>query len=328
MQVYINETYFSKLETLFTESAKDIRSQKPGTIKNIFELLLALPVNINISDNEREEYAKAIFQKKQFTSFKDVIISKALKNQRLFNADVDNNINDYKGYYFYDIENIERLDLQYGVILKDKNYKGDDFFLDCNMPHEPIEGGFDITTLNSPPANALLIIDKYIFGTPFNIKLTNLIEFIKFINRYNRETLQIPFHLTILSSYAHKGKAICTPSNISAALERLSTISNLQVQIFVGNDEHDRLYFTNYTMGNIGNPLTGNHTVFNQKFLGCGLTEQDIRKNYNQFQDALRQCKTLIDGIPTKIGIQQTRWQNADFKNRLFNDLNPQKNTS
>ncbi len=186
MQVHINETYFSKLETLFTESARDITAQIPGTIKNIFELLLALPVNINISDNEIEEYVKANSQKK-FTSFKDVIISNALKNQRLFNADVDNakKINDYKGYYFYDIENIERLDLQYGVILKDKNYKGDDFFLDCNMPHEPIQGGFDITTLNSPPANALLIIDKYIFGQPFIIKLNNLIEFIKFINRYN-----------------------------------------------------------------------------------------------------------------------------------------------
>jgi hypothetical protein len=317
MEVYVTEKYFDIFESLLVKAAKDILSNTPTNINCIFQLLSSLPLKVNISDTEREKY-QAILGNKQYTTFKDRIISYAIKNQRLYNDEYDyTSINNFNAYYFLDIDDTENPGLKNGIVVKDKTFDGTDFYADCTVTHQEIAGDFNLLVNNIPPTNAMLIIDKYIFGHPFVTKLERLISF---LNLYKKQELSIPFHLTILCSYQNGRQTVCTPAQIQAAFERLSEIENLYFQIIIDDNipQDDRLIFTNYTKGNIGHPFDNRETVFNQKFLGFENSAEKITKNYKVFVDNLKKWKTFINGVPKQMGAITMKYANNEFINRLF----------
>lgn len=83
MENYISRDYFSKIEALLAIAKNDILTNKASNKNALFQLLSALPLHINLNDLEIESYAKTWIGNKNYTSFKDIIISNALKNQQL-----------------------------------------------------------------------------------------------------------------------------------------------------------------------------------------------------------------------------------------------------
>ncbi len=321
MRVYISKDYFDIIETLLNDAAKDILTMKPTNLNCIFQLLSALPLKIDISDTEMKKYAKSIFKNSQYVSFKDRIIANAIKNQNLINGHFDNIIDQYNAYYFIPVDNNHNIGLEKGVILKDQNYDGNDFYANCNVTDEIISDDLTIIQNNIPPTNAMLIIDRYVFGHQFATKLPNLISF---VNLYNSNMLSIPFHLTIVCSYELNGKFICSPLLVEQALNSLNEIPNINVEIYIQDNlrEKDRLIFTNYTKGNIGHPFTDETTVFNQKFLGCDISPERIKINYKNYKKSLLKWENLINQIPEHNGLLRTKWSNRQFSNRIFDNLN------
>lgn len=315
MVSYIAQDYFEKIEKLLIDAKNDILTNKPSNINILFQLLSALPIATNIEEQEVKKYAKGIFGNKNYTSFRDRIISNAIKNQRLKICHTPENIENYNAFYFFNNEAGNQIGNSNGIAVKDRAYDGSDFFNDCTVVNLPIENNWQAIAGSIPPCNAMLIIDKYIFGHPFEEKLRSLKSFIEM---YKAHT-QIKFHLSILFSQENYG-TICTPDQIEKAFNELRSISNLELQLFSDNKipTKDRLFFTNYCSGNIGHPHDKGQTRFNQLFLGREDRKDKIRRNYNIYMEELKSWHSFIQRIPDRIGQIKTKWMSSDFTNRIF----------
>lgn len=113
-----------------------------------------------------------------------------------------------------------------------------------HLTDEPIDDDWEPVKYSIPPVNAMLIIDSYIFGNPFEKKLKSLIEFVKLY----KGNLSIPFHLTILFTLAQGNHHL-----VKKAFQLLSDIGNIEIQLLADKNlpTSDRLIFTNYTSGDI-----------------------------------------------------------------------------
>ena len=203
--------------------------------------------NIDIKEADVKKFAKEVFRNKSYSSFKDRIISHAIKNQRLEVCDItiiENEIKHHSAFYFLNINNGHIIAENKGLALKDMNYNGTDFYDNCTVTDYPLENDWNVIAEFVPPCNSMLIVDKYIFGHPFQTKLQSIISF---INLY-KANVQIPFHLTIVFSSEKNGNNICTPGQVQIAFEQIVQIGNIEVQLFLDNYiPHDRLFLTNYS---------------------------------------------------------------------------------
>ena len=160
----------------------------------------------------------------------------------------------------------------------------------------------------------MLLIDKYLFAT--DKKLQNLSKFIKL---YISERLEIPFQLTIISSYDNNNRTIA-PAKFEKYISELNKIENLKYEILLDKNIpiDDREFYTNYTKGNIGHPFDNRKTVFNQNFIA---TSNNIKRDYIDYSQRLLAWDKFRSSVPEKMGLTKTRLSNSVFKNRIFDQL-------
>ncbi len=317
MECYVSQNYFPKLEELLISATQDILSGKASNLNVIFQLLSALTLNIDIKDLDIKKYAKSLVGNKEYNSFKDRIISNAIKNHRLKTCNFENwesKINNLSAFYFMNSEQTEGFSKTNGVVCKGNEYNGESFYEDCTVANLPIKGDWAPIINSIPPVNAMLIIDRYIFGNPFLIKLESLHDFIKVY----KNNLEIPFHLSILfSRNIDKKRNIITPSpgEIQNAFDNLSQINNLEIRFYdskIPIPIDDRLIYTNYTSGNIGHPWVKKETRFTQDFLGGEISSEKIRRNYEIYREELLRWNSFLNKANHEI------WETSKFNNRLF----------
>jgi len=312
MENYISQDYFSKIEELFISAKQDILSGNVTNLTALFQLLSALPLNINLNDLDIKKFAKSLLGNKAYTSFKDLIIINALKNQQLKSYKSETfDIKNLSAFYFLNINNGHEIAQTHGIACKGLDFNGEEFYDNCTITDEPITDNWEPIAKSVPPVNALLVIDKYIFDYPFEKKIKSLIEFIKLY----KGNLQIPFHLTVLFALNHGDQNL-----IKKAFQLLSEIGNIEVQLYADHNlpSSDRLIFTNYTSGNIGHPFDGRDTRFSQNFLGRDNNVERIRNNYKNYKRDLIKWNSVINNIPGSFGVMQSKWETSTFTNRLF----------
>ena len=292
-----------------------------SSIKAVVELLSSLPLHIDLGDEVLLKYLKGNDIGQSFTSIRNLILKLAVRNQHLKQwQDFTEIPTDLNSYYFLSNHDGEDLTKTKGIVAKDAKYDGSGFYETLTVADLQIEKDLSVLADSVPPCNAMVIIDKYLFGPPFERKLKGLTEFISLFKR----DLQIPFHLSILFASEDKnGRIIAIKSNIDKAFEKLSGLPNVELELLVDNKiaEHDRLIMTNYTSINIGKPFDGTKTKFNQKFLGRSNGNQSIIDNYRDHKSKLLEWQRFINLIPPQMGLQKTRWQTSKFKNRIFEIL-------
>ncbi len=319
MENYISKDYFPRLEELMVSAKEDILSGKASNLNILFQLLSALPLNIDLKNTDVVKYARSLLGNKAYDSFKDRIIMNALKNQKLKTCDfidIKTDIKNPSAFYFLSDASVEAVDQSIGVVCKGLDYDGEEFYESCTVADLPISNDWKPISNSVPPANAMLLIDKYIFGSPVENKLKSLLEFIKLY----KGSLKIPFHLSILFSNEHGNQNICTKYQINNAFDELRKINNLEVRLYLDNNipHHDRLIFTNYTTGNIGIPFAGFNTRFSQNFLGRSTSAEGVLRNYKHYKKDLISWNSFLLKIPNRMGNIQTIWETSNFENRLF----------
>lgn len=320
MECYISQDYFPKLEELLTSAKDDILTERATNLNVLFQLLSALPLNIDLKDLDIKKFAKSLVGNKTYTSFKDRIIINAIKNQKLKTCHLEGletKINNLSAFYFFNSDDASEFSITKGIVCKGLDYKGNSFYDDCTVADLPINKGWELVKDTIPPTNAMLIVDQYLFSIPNQErKLQNLIEFIELY----KGKLEIPFHLSILFSATNRYNELCSPLYIQQAFQKLSEIPNTKIQLFIHNyiPRHDRLIFTNYTSGNIGIPFDDRETRFTQNFLGRENSSAKILRNYRNYENDLIFWYTFLNNIPYNIGNVQTKWESSKFTNRLF----------
>ncbi len=315
MENYISQDYFSKIEELLISAKEDILTGKATNLTALFQLLSALPLNINLNDLDIKKFAKSLMGNKAYTSFKDLIILNALKNQQLKSYKSEPfDIQNLSAFYFLNINNGLEIAQSYGIACKGLDFNGEEFYDNCTITDEPIADTWEPVVKSVPPVNAMLIIDKYIFDNPFDKKIQSLIQFIKLY----KGNLQIPFHLTILFSL-NQGNQNLTDK----AFLLLSEIGNIKVQLYADHNlpSSDRLIFTNYTSGSIGHPFDGRETRFSQNYLGRENSIERIRNNYRNYRKDLIKWNSIVKNIPDSFGVTKSKWETSSFTNRIFEPI-------
>jgi hypothetical protein len=321
MRVYINDHFFEQLQLIYEEGVSDLFSSKAGSIKAVVELLSSLPLHIDLDEEILLKYLNENDIGQSFTSIRKLILKVAVRNQHLNQWQNFTEIpTDLNSYYFLSNHDGEDLTRKKGIVAKDVEYDGNSFYDYLTVADLEIEKDLSVLEDLIPPCNAMLIIDRYLFGPPFERKLKGLTEFITLF----KSDLQIPFHLSILiASEDRNGRITTIKNDIDKAFQKLSSIPNIELELLVDNkiSEHDRLIMTNYTSINIGKPFDGTKTKFNQKFLGRSNGNQSITDNYRDHRSKLREWQNFINLVPQQMGLQKTRWQTSKFKNRIFEIL-------
>lgn len=305
MNVYIEADYFDIISKVFEREKHFVESNKINNIKVIYQMFLALNVYTTIRNNDIIKYIKNESGNKNYSSIKDLIISRGIKNQTLRTIKEINEIDDYNGFYFTK----KTLNNTFNVVSKDAEFSFDNFYDNCNQNGFQFNGNIKQIAKFTPPANAMIIVDPYIFETPFLEKKRLLIEFIML---HKKKTTAIPFQLTILTKSGN--------NNINSAFADLSTIENIEIEIINFNRlGRDRYILSNYSYTNIQHPFELRETHFNQNFLAHEYDARKIIMNYSQFQKNIKKIKNKIAPQPNQTGTIIRKWSNVDFTNRLFN---------
>lgn len=319
MEIFITDKYFGKLEKLYAETNqhKLIRGEAAG-LQTLFQMLISLPLNTDIPSEKIAEIARNSAGKKEYDSYKELYLMSALKSQSVNRKQFGEteSISNFSAFYFKTNCNTGEITKGNGIAGKGNDFTGDSFYEDCSITDLSIKPGWLPSEKSVPPVNAMLIADPYIFGHPFDKKLNRLTEFVKF---YAKKTT-ISFHLTVLFCLQKNFKCVCTPVQVSKALNELSKIGEIEIQLISSNKEHDRLIFTNYTSGNVGNLFSNSKTVFNQNFLAVGRANK-IRLSYETYKRELIGLCSDIEKTPQRIRLQQARWETSKFTNRLFEPI-------
>jgi len=314
MEIFISNKFLDEF-VLFEDYVTSIKIRSKIEICNKIFYLISSGLDIN-SDLSPEEITKCfdISGEKKYKNIKDVISSIAIKNSnfKFFNLNF-NDIPNHIAYYFLNNEIFKNKN--YGVIKVDDLYDLSDFYSNCTLNSLDIgEDDYSLIEKSAPPCNSMILIDKYLFKGEKKLK-----KLIKFLNIYINDDLEIPFQLTILSSYENNN--INIPLTVfNKAIYEFDKIKNLNFQILLDKKipKDDRIFFTNYTKGNIGHPFD-RETIFNQNFLA---TSQNIKRDYEDFFKSLKELRKFIEKIPYKMGNIITRYENIKFENRIFSNLN------
>lgn len=319
MEVFITDKYLNRLEVLFRTAQPDqLLDGKLTGLQSIRRLLLSLPLNTDLSVEDVTAIVKSSSGEKGYDSHKSIYIKQAVKNQCLNKRSFSetDNIFNHSAFYFKSTCITAELSNSHGVAGKGGDFTGDSFYEDCSITNLSIDANWLPQEFQVPPVNAMILTDPYIFGDPFDFKLQRLNNFIRCFNRPR----QLPFHLTIVFAADKGGKTQGTPVQVEKAFETLKGNGNIEVQLIACNKDHDRLLYTNYTSGSIGNPFSRRNTVYNQNFLGSGKPDI-IKHNYYNYKTELSKLYTEIKNTPSKIGLLQTRWETSYFTNRIFNPI-------
>ena len=305
MNVYIDAEYFELMSEAFDKEKNNFNSNITSNIRVLYNLLLAVKVNTTISKNDIVKYAKGLAGNKNYSTIRDVIISRAIKSQSLSSIETINEIKDYSAFYFTK----ETLHNPYNVVAKDQNYTFEKFYEHCNANGFQFDGNIHYLSNFVAPTNAMIIVDPYIFANPFPEKLNLLIEFVEL---HKANLSEIPFQLTIVT----KGQ---NQNLIIRAFNALAELNNLEIQIVKFDRlENDRYFISNYVFSNTGHPFVLEPTIFNQNFLADDQDSNTIKRYYNQYKDRLEYLKNKIDNQPAQIGEVKYKWSNVEFTNRLF----------
>lgn len=318
MENFVDSAFLDRVELIFNSETKKFLIGEVNGALYLFRLLQALPMNINLSEQEKESLIANIDGNKAYSTYKELLLQHALKNQTL-NIYPKNTEFPYSqkqsAYYFMGINNVDDIGSEFGIVCKDQNFDGFNFYNECTVNGYIFRGRWN--EIEFPPINSLLIIDRFIFGYPYEEKLKSLTDFVRVL----KKDLKINLHITVVFAMDRRGLNI-TPAQVDNVYEILNSLGNIEPQLIVDNKmkDHDRWIFSNYTFSNVGLPFRDINveTVFNQQFLGHGISELNIRQNYKNYIIQLKKWYKRINNIPPQIGLLRNRWENKGFTNRIF----------
>lgn len=313
MEIFVTDKFLNEFTSLENDSFKNNDRSKLELCIRIYKLISSgLRINSDISfENLKSRYDPS--GNKSYKDIKDIIAALAIKtgnyNCREINLDI---VPNYNAYYLF--ENIFIKGKNSGTIIIDDLKNIVDFYSKCTVNSLEISDDYALIEGAVPPCNSMIIIDKYLFiGEK---KLENLI---KFINLYKNIELNVPFQLTIISSYDNNNRTI-SPAIFEKSIQELNKLENFNYEVLLDKNIpiDDRLIYTNYTKGSIGHPFDNRKTVFNQNFLG---TSDNIKRDYMDFYQGLDSWKKFCNKVPEKMGIIKTRFSNTNFNNRIFENI-------
>ncbi|MCF8423864.1 MAG: hypothetical protein K9H41_05935 [Bacteroidia bacterium] len=330
MEVYISKQFLENLDNKSRNVDQKNSDEEIISVLKIKKLLSLLKINTNFS---KEEILSYLDLSGNYTSnsIKEMCLSLALKDGRCNLNDLKfDSIPNNKAFYFYD----ELLpDKSSNGIIYFKNVSGiNDFYSKCMRTSRDLnEVDYSIIKTSAPDCNSMLYIDPYFFGDKDPVKRNKKTQkFIELLNYYLKSNLKVQFHLTILApfgAYENQKKKVVPFDEIvfNEAKEKLEKVKNLLFEIKLcdsirwqkGSVEQDRIFYTNYTSGNIGHPGTPK-TLFNQNFIP---RDEDVKNGYREFINNLVHWKRIVDGIPEKLNGRITHYCNKEFTNRLFENL-------
>jgi hypothetical protein len=313
MEVFVSETFLDEFTNLENKSIENKDRSKSEAYYKIYKLVNSA---FNIRSDISSDYAISRFDitgNKSFENIKDLVAFRAIKSENYKYSELNFEvIPNFSAFYLITATQI--INKQSGVIIIDDLINLNNFYSECTVNSLEIRDDYSIIKEAVPPCNSMIIIDKYLFVG--DKKLNNLLKFIKL---YHNKVLDVPFQLTIISSYDNNNKTI-SPSIFKDSIQELDRIENFNYEILLDKNIRtgDRLIYTNYTKGNIGHPFDNRPTVFNQNFLG---TSDNIKRDYIDFFKSLTDLEKFCDKIPETMGIIETRFYNVKFKNRIFENL-------
>lgn len=166
---------------------------------------------------------------------------------------------------------------------------------------------------SKPPANALLIVDPYIFKGWHYKKMS----YKSFVTLYKAKVKD--FHVSIITKYRNEdmNKIICE-------LQRLNGIKH---EILIYDDEpsliRDRKIYSNYCTITIGHPFENiKSSYITQNFLGFPSNKKRLQTDYNNFRERLNIWRAIIKNLKEQSnGVGNIFWRTHDFANRLFENL-------
>lgn len=235
-------------------------------------------------------------------------------------------------FYFLNSPKVENIEHKFGVIVKGLDFDGTDFYNKASHAiNLPLKNWSDFKD-HLLPTNAILIIDPYIFGNPFKIKLKKLKQFIGLIKSH----IQEEYHITIITS-THKLKnkiwvEDITLETIEEALEEFKK-EDIYVEIYAYNQDEifmkkhgknrDREFFTNYSTITIGHPFDNTETKITQNFLGHSNDIKRIKTNYDNYQRDLKKWLNIINDIKKIEATSNLKlsWRTKKFSNRIFENI-------
>ena len=316
MNIYVDQLYFDVLEQLRNTLPKDnLSNNKAQNLKSIYNLFLSLNIHTDITRDEVIENYKKGIGGKDYKTIKELILFAAVKSKIVTDVDLSE-IKDYSAYYFIQDNHSCAFAAEYGIVKKDENFDCTNFYENCTVSDLKFKGNINELKEFLPPANAMIIVDNYIFDKPFEEKLINLIGFVKL---YINQLSKIKFQLTLFTDGNNN------PHYITKAFKELSKIENCETQIISTNNKsefRDRQIYTNYATINFGHPFENKETHFSQNLLGVEIDISKIKLNYENFILHLKKYKLMTETTPPMMGLLQSRWENEDvnkrFKNRLF----------
>lgn len=285
-------------------------------MRALYSLFSAIPVH---TDLKSREIKKLFLDQGSNPSLSTLLIKTALKEGKLQLCCTEELYKIDHGSFYFLSKDCSAFTNESGILAKGIEFDGSQLFHKYTVTDKPVESDWSELEENFAPCSAMLIIDRYIFGQPFESKINGLLDFLNFQKRPNGK----PFQLTIITSTEKQGKQITTTALIEQAYQAIKSTLNIGLEIIVDNRlvYDDRLIYTDYTSANIGHPFDGRRTRYNQKFLANELTPAEIKKNYEIFNAELLEIKMLVKGTSRHLGIQQCRWPLDGIKNRLFDLL-------
>lgn len=313
MEIFVTDKFLDEFTSLESDSFKNNDRSKLEVYIKIYKLIssgLRIRSDITI-DNLKSRFDPS--GNKSYKDIKDIIAAFAIKSgdykYREMNFEI---VPNYNAYYL--LGDTFKKGKHSGTIMIDDLKNLDDFYSGCTVNSLEISNDYSIIEKSVPPCNSMMIIDKYLFNG--DKKLENLIKFIKL---YKNKELDVPFQLTIVSSYDNSNRTI-SPSIFQKSILALNRIENFNYEILLDKNIpiDDREIYTNYTKGSIGHPFDDRKTLFNQNFLA---TSDNIMRDYMDFYQSLISWKKFCSEIPEKMGNIATKFSNTEFKNRLFENI-------
>ena len=329
MVTYISKQFLEDIETRLRSAFGQMDGAEVAKFEQLKESLLISEIITNFEKNEALKFMD--FEGNYKTnSYKEMILCCAIKDGRYTVNDLQfQAIPNHKAFYFYD-ESLPDKSNNGVVYFKDASL-AKDFYSRSTVVGRNINQDYSLIKNAAPDCNSMLYIDPYLFSdrTPKQREMKNK-RFIEFLNCYIHSNLKMKFHLTILSPMGlpKQMSQDITYFEEEVFLEMYSAlkqVNNLYFEIRLckklfwenSEKEQDRIFFTNYTNGNMGHPFK-NKTYFTQNFIAY---TKPIKEYYEEFISDLTHWNRFIEALSDKIDGRKTKYSNEVFTNRLFKNL-------
>jgi hypothetical protein len=313
MEIFVSEKFLDEFIVLEEDSFKNKDREKLSVYNKIYNLFNSgLFINSDISNDKIQTFFESNGNKK-INNIKNVIALIAVKSGKckFINMPLES-IPDFSAFYF--VEEPILYGKNSGVVIIDDLKSLDNFYSNCTINSLNIgEDNYSLIADAVPPCNAMLIIDKYLFKG--SKKLEN---FLKYLHLYVKKDLDIPFQLTIISSYESNNMPLPTAVFEKYTIE-LNKFHNLQYQILLDSriSIDDRKFYTNYTKANWGHPLD-RESIYNQNFIA---SSDNVLRDYSDYCDDINKWKIFCTRIPKTMGSITTMYSNISFENRIFENI-------